>query len=122
LYHLSDEFITVATKEINEELTGITKILDSCNNDEELSANSENLQKHTHKIKGLAPMMGKESLGDLAALYDKILKQIISGQSIPGLFEIMSNSVSDMNKAMTETSYDLSSVIAKTNGILPSEK
>ena len=116
---MSDEFIAVATKEINEELTGISEILNSCTSDEELSANSENLQKHTHKIKGLAPMMGKENLGDLAALYDKILKQMISGQSVPGLFEIMRDSVADMNNTMAETSYDLSSIIEKTNGILP---
>jgi HPt (histidine-containing phosphotransfer) domain-containing protein len=119
---LSDEFIAVATKEINEELTGISQILSSCSNDSDLSANSTNLQKHTHKIKGLAPMMGKENLGDLAALYDKILKQIISGESVSGLFEIMRDSVSDMNKTMTETNYDLSPIIAKTNGILPDSK
>ena len=119
---MSDEFIIVATKEINEEITGISEILNSCNDDDAISNKSTNLQKHTHKIKGLAPMMGKESLGDLAALYDKILKQIMSGESFSGFFKILSDSIPEMNRTMNEADYDLGPIIDKTNHILSNPK
>ena len=57
---MSDEFIQLATKEINEEILGIGDILKSCSDDALVFENSDKLQKHTHKIKGLAPMMGKK--------------------------------------------------------------
>ena len=67
---MSDEFLKVATKEINEEVDSIGKILDSCNDDAAILQNSSSLEKHFHKIKGLAPMMGQEEIGEIAALID----------------------------------------------------
>ena len=64
---MSDEFISLATKEINDEISEIETILNSCKNDDDVNQNSTQLQKHTHKIKGLAPMMGKEELGELSS-------------------------------------------------------
>ena len=59
---MSDEFTQVATKEINEELDGIEGILNSCTNDDDITNNSTDIEKHLHKIKGLAPMMGQEGV------------------------------------------------------------
>ncbi len=63
---MSDEFMKIATQEINDELSGISTILDSCQNDADVSKNSDKIEEHMHKIKGLAPMMGKENIGSLA--------------------------------------------------------
>jgi len=106
---MSDEFLRVATREINEELGGISNILDSCSDDSDLEKNSVKIEQHMHKIKGLAPMMGKENVGNLAKSLDIILKQIISGKKIDGFFECLKNSVKQMNEAM-EKSHDLNSI------------
>ena len=71
---MSDEFTQVATKEINEELDGIEGILNSCTNDDDITNNSTDIEKHLHKIKGLAPMMGQEGVGEIAALNDTLMK------------------------------------------------
>ena len=99
---MSDEFIKVATKEIREEILGIGDILKSCHEDENISKNSENLQKHTHKIKGLAPMMGKSSMGILASVLDDILKQIMVGKRPSGIFDLMMVSYEKMVQNMKD--------------------
>jgi hypothetical protein len=59
---MSDEFIKVSTLEINEEIASIKKILESCKTDSDVSKNSHDIEGHFHKIKGLAPMMGKPQM------------------------------------------------------------
>ena len=104
---MSDEFLKVAKKEINDELKGIEKILNSCKNDADVFKNSEQIERHMHKIKGLAPMMGKENVGALAKSLDAVLKKLAAGQKIDGFFEHLSTSISEMKTAMEKT-HDLS--------------
>lgn len=114
---MSDEFIQLATKEINEEILGIKNILKSCSGDGEVFQNSDKLQKHTHKIKGLAPMMGKDALGNLAAVLDAVLKQIMEGKKPHGVFHIMNSSAEALAQNMHDnTNLDL--VIEKTKNLL----
>ena len=110
---MSDEFIALATKEINEEISGIDDILNSCNNDNDIILKSSKLERHTHKIKGLAPMMGKEELGELSSHLDTILKEIIDGKKVLDIFDIMKESLSEMKNSMNEPNYDLNPVIGK---------
>jgi chemotaxis protein histidine kinase CheA len=100
LTRISDEFIKVATQEINEELSHISKILDSCQNDDDISKESSKIEKHIHNIKGLAPMMGKEKIGDLAKHIDSILKKIMSGTRVKGIFEPLRTSIEQMKLNM----------------------
>ena len=86
---MSDEFIRVATQEINDEINSIAKILSSCNNDSEIIENTESIEKHVHKIKGLAPMMGKKQVGDIASLNDELLKYILDSNSLEGIYDIL---------------------------------
>lgn len=116
---MSDEFVQLATKEINEEILGMKNILNSCSGDAEVFQNSDKFQKHTHKIKGLAPMMGKNALGRLAAVLDDILKQIMAGKTPSGMFDVMNNSVEDLAQNMNNDT-DLDSVIQKTKNLLDS--
>lgn len=114
---MSDEFIKVATQEINEELSSIEQILQSCLDDSKIFQNSANLQKHTHKIKGLAPMMGKDTMGNLAAILDDILKQVISGKTPSGIFEILITSHKKLVQNMNND-YDLESEIVSAKNFL----
>lgn len=97
---MSDEFMKIANQEINDELSSISTILDLCQNDADVSKNSDKIEKHMHKIKGLAPMMGKENIGSLAKTLDSILKKIVSGQKVDGFFEALSISIEQMKITM----------------------
>jgi HPt (histidine-containing phosphotransfer) domain-containing protein len=113
---MSDKFIKVATSEINDELAGITTILGACQNDTDISKNSDKIEKHMHKIKGLAPMMGKEHIGNLAKTLDSILKKIVSGQKVAGFFEPLSISIHQMTIAM-DNPHDLGKVQKQVSDI-----
>lgn len=115
---MSDEFIALATKKINEELSGIDTILNSCNNDDDIVMQSSKLERHTHKIKGLAPMMGKEELGELASHLDTILKEMIDGKKIPDFFNAITESLSEMKNSMDEPNHNLNPIIGKIKQFL----
>ncbi|KAG2478810.1 MAG: hypothetical protein NPMRTH1_270004 [Nitrosopumilales archaeon] len=110
---MSDEFTQIATKEINEELIGIEGILNSCKNDEDIINNSTDIEKHLHKIKGLAPMMGQESVGEIAALNDTLMKKIIAGQIIEGIFETSNESNHLMKNLMNGSTTNISELKEK---------
>ena len=97
---MSDEFFRVAKLEINQELQEIKSILKSCLDDPDIAKNSKNLEQHMHKIKGLAPMMGKEDVGSLAKTLDLILKKLASGKKVPGFKDPLNSSIDQMILAM----------------------
>ena len=110
---MSDEFLAVATKEITDDIDSIENILKLCTNDIDIFQNASKFQKHTHKIKGLAPMMGKESLGDLSSSLDNIFKKIVNGDNVNGIFNLIRESVTHMKKSMNELDYDFSQINEK---------
>jgi chemotaxis protein histidine kinase CheA len=110
---VSDEFIAVATKEVTDDIDSIENILKLCTNDVDIFQNASKFQKHTHKIKGLAPMMGKEPLGDLSSSLDNIFKKIIDGENINGIFNLMMELITTMKKSMNEPDYDFSQINEK---------
>ncbi len=110
---MSDEFVAVATKEIIDDIESIENILKLCTNDTDVFQNASKFQKHTHKIKGLTPMMGKESLGDLSSSLDNIFKKIINGDNVDGVFNLMQESINHMKKSMNEVDYDFSQINEK---------
>jgi len=107
---MSDEFIAVATKEVTDDIDSIENILKLCTSDIDIFQNASKFQKHTHKIKGLAPMMGKEPLGDLSSSLDDIFKKIIDGENVVGIFNVMFESITHMKKSMNETDYDFTQI------------
>jgi len=115
---MSDEFIEIATKEINEELSGMGQLLSACQNDTDVFSGASKFQNHTHKIKGLAPMMGKEELGSFSAILDSILKKFIDGVTIDGIFNDMTDSISLMKKSMSEPECDLTEIKNRVSQIL----
>jgi len=113
---MSDEFIKVATQEINDDLSGLVTILDTCSNDADVAKNSDKIEKRLHKIKGLAPMMGKDHIGNLATILDSILKKIASGQKVDGFYDPLSISIKQMTFAM-DNPHDLSEIQKQVSDI-----
>jgi len=105
--NLSDEFTEQATKEINEELDHNSKILKSCQNDEDISNKCPEIEKHLHKIKGLAPMMGQKKIGELASLNDELIKKILEGEKIEGIFETIKQSNKLMKDLMRDSTVEI---------------
>ncbi len=104
---MSEEFTRIATQEILEDISKIAKILASCKNDDDIIHNVDSLQNYLHKIKGLAPMMNKEQVGNLASLFDSLMKQIQNGQNISGIYDSLTESIPSMKKAMVEADENL---------------
>lgn len=107
---MSDEFLKVATAEINNEISEIQNILNSCQSNLDVSANAVKIQKSTHKIKGLAPMMGKEDLGNLSSLLDSLLKKIMNNIIADEILEPLIIAVDEMKKSMTCPDYNLDKI------------
>jgi len=105
-----EDFIKAAINEINEEISGIQSVLNYCKNNFDLYTNAEKIQKHTHKIKGLAPMINKDDLGLLSSLLDSILKKIMKEKTSIYLLELFITSIAEMTKSMTFSNYDLDKI------------
>lgn len=73
----------VAKAEVSDDITKIDNLLKNCSGDSDIQNNAVEIEKHAHKLKGLAPMMGQSEIGDIAASIDKLLKLVISGKPIP---------------------------------------
>lgn len=94
---MSDEFLRVARQEVQSEIDNLKKILLSCTNDEQLYEESKNIEKHMHKIKGLAPMMEQEKVGEIAKISDMILKHVSSHGILDGSHDIISDAIKKMS-------------------------
>ena len=93
----------VATKEVNDEIASINKILGTCKTDDDITKNVVSIEKHVHKIKGLAPMMGKPNIGFIATINDSLLNHIIEGKTIDGIFSTLIESTDFMKNSMKGT-------------------
>lgn len=90
----------MAKEEINQDITEIGNLLNHCSNDDDITKHASDIEKHVHKIKGLAPMMGQDQLGNVASLVDKLLKVILSGKTIPGIRHTITQSYGFMKSAI----------------------
>ncbi|HSB84512.1 MAG TPA: hypothetical protein VLD64_08510 [Nitrosarchaeum sp.] len=110
---MSKEFLKIATDEINHEISQIQNILNSCPTSHELCKNAAQIQKSTHKIKGLAPMMGKEQLGVLSGLLDSVFKKISDITITDEMFHLLISAVSEMKNSMIHNDYNLDEIKQK---------
>ena len=97
---MSDNFLRVAQKEVKKDIESIEAIIDSCKNDSDISANATRIEKHLHKIKGLAPMMGQNDLGEISQLADKLIKHIIAKGPVKDSYQILLESVKTMKQLL----------------------
>ena len=99
---MSEEFLRVATKEVSDDIAEIGNLLSNCSNDSDISKNASDVEKLAHKLKGLAPMMGHEEIGEIASTVDALLKLLISGKQLPGIFQAMTKSHQFMSDAIND--------------------
>ena len=91
-----DEFLNIARQEIQAELNDLESIISRCNNDEHIFQNSKEIEAHLHKIKGLAPMMDQEKVGQIAKILDVIMKHIVEHGILTGAYKFTLESINDM--------------------------
>lgn len=106
---MSEEFLRVAKKEVSEDIAEIGNLLSTCSGDLDISKNAPDIEKRAHKLKGLAPMMGHGEIGEIASTIDVLLKLLISGKQLPGIFQAMKKSHQFMSDAINDdkSGYDL---------------
>lgn len=99
----------MAKEEVSQDIDEIGNLLNHCSNDDDITKHASDIEKHVHKIKGLAPMMGQDQIGDIASLVDKILKAVLSGKIIPGTHHTITQSHGFMKNAIdgNVANYDL---------------
>ena|SRR5437660_2791892 len=100
---MSDNFIKIARQEIQAELDRLQQILIQCNDDKDISNNGNKIEKHLHKIKGLAPMMGQNNVGEIAKLNDSIIMYIIENGTQNGAYQVISESLQIMQEIFNDT-------------------
>lgn len=102
----------MAKKELGQDIAEIGTLLKNCSTDSDILHNVRNIEKHTHKIKGLAPMMGQEEIGQIAALLDKLLKSVKSNES-SGIYQTISKSYVFMQSTLSGANSDFESLRAE---------
>ena len=117
---MSEEFVKLATDEINQAIAEMEKTFSSCADDEATLSKSNLFEKESHKIKGLAPMMGQEELGAFAAVLDSVLKRLSDGQTTSDAKNLIETSIFSMKKCMDEPTTDLTELKTRTSQILES--
>ena len=100
---MSDNFLKIARQEIQAELDSLQQILIQCNDDKDISNNDNKIEKHLHKIKGLAPMMGQNNVGEIAKLNDSIIMYIIENGTQNGAYQVISESLQIMQEIFNDT-------------------
>ena len=95
---MSEKFLEIAKKELKEDIDVMIKILDSCKTDSDIFKNSNDIEKRLHKIKGLAPMMNQEDIGEISKIGDNLLKHIITNGETKGSYQIITEFTTIMNK------------------------
>jgi chemotaxis protein histidine kinase CheA len=86
---VSDDFLNIATKEIQEDLDAIKQILKNCKSDTDIFNNAKEIQRHLHKIKGLAPMMGQKEISEIAKITDSLAKHVIVNGPLEKSFRLL---------------------------------
>ncbi len=95
---MSDEFLQVARQEIQSELAALEKAVIRCKDDSGIFENSKEIKGHLHKLKGLAPMIGEDDVGEMAKATEVVIVHVICKGKTRGSFHVIVGAVSDMKK------------------------
>ena len=116
---MSDEFLRVARDEIGSELGGLKQILSRCNSDQNIHRESNQIEKHLHKIKGLAPMIGQNAIGELAQISDAVLRHIINNGILNGSYSVVTESIQKMTELFSGEKIDVNEFRSKAREAFP---
>jgi chemotaxis protein histidine kinase CheA len=108
---MSEEFLRVARQEVGQDIAEIGNLLAYCKTDYDITKSASEIEKHIHKIKGLAPMMGQEQIGHIATLLDKILKIMLAGNTVPKIHQTITRSHQFMQNALNDNTDDYDSLV-----------
>lgn len=100
----------MAEKELREDIAAIEAVLLNCMADSDVSKHASDIEKHLHKIKGLAPMMGQDDIGNIAALLDKIFKSLSKGIIVAGMYDALKASCQFMRNKLDKKNPDYSAI------------
>jgi len=112
---MSDEFIKVARQEIQTELDSLEGIITHCNNDEQVFQSSKEIEAHLHKIKGLAPMMDQEHVGQIAKTSDAVMKHIIEHGTLADSYKFIVESIEGMRSLFDGQSFFVEDFMKKAH-------
>lgn len=100
----------MAKKEVSDDISGIGVLLNGCHTDDDVHKNAHAIEKHLHKLKGLAPMMGQEEIGEVATLLDSIFKFMLNGTHVEQIHKTLADSVQFMQARISETAADFTAL------------
>jgi chemotaxis protein histidine kinase CheA len=107
---LSEEFLRVAKQEVSDDISAIGNLLNECSDDYSIHKQASEIEKHIHKIKGLAPMMNQERIGRIAEMLDKLFKAVMSGKTVPGLYSTAKKSYEFMHSEINGVRTDFENI------------
>ncbi|MEW6043930.1 MAG: Hpt domain-containing protein [Thermoproteota archaeon] len=110
---MSEEFLRVAKQEVSDDISAITELLKTCSDDNAIHRQASEIEKHVHKIKGLAPMMNQQQIGRVAEMLDKLLKAAMSGKVVTGLYQTVKKSCEFMHSEINGTQTDFEQIKAE---------
>ena len=117
---MSDEFLSIARQEIQADLDSLERILAVCHSDSQIYERSKDIESHLHKIKGLAPMMNQNKVGEIAQVSDLVLKYMISNGVLDGSCKIILESIQKMNQTFSgHDDSDMKNFINKIRDAFP---
>gem|GEM_PF-6984720 len=88
---MSEEFLRVAKKEVSDDILSIGTLLKGCFSDEDVRKNASDIEKYTHKLKGLCPMMGRRMWGILPLCWTLFSNSCSAARASPEFTKRLSN-------------------------------
>jgi chemotaxis protein histidine kinase CheA len=110
---MSEEFLRVAKKEVSDDISAIADLLKRCSDDNTTYREASEIEKHVHKIKGLTPMMNQQQIGRIAEMLDKLLKVVMAGKEVPGLYVTVKKSCEFMHSEINGMQTDFEQIRAE---------
>lgn len=95
---MSDEFFKIARQEIESEINSLQEIFRVCMTDQQFYDRAKDIERHLHKIKGLAPMMGEEEVGKIAKLGNMVTKHVLDHGMLNGSHDVITDSIHMMQQ------------------------
>lgn len=95
---MSDEFFKIARQEIESEINSLQEIFHTCKTDQQFYDRAKDIERHLHKIKGLAPMINEEEIGKIARLGNLVTKHVLDHGVLNGSHDVITDSIQRMHQ------------------------
>jgi HPt (histidine-containing phosphotransfer) domain-containing protein len=99
---MSDKFCKIARQEIESEINSLQEIFRVCMTDQQFYDRAKEIERHLHKIKGLAPMMGQEEVGKIAKLSNLVTRYVLDHGVLNGSHDVITDSIQSMYQVFND--------------------